>query len=124
VAKAEQTHEGTNVLPQTETGAKVALWWLRHFDSITHFWTGFSWVWVTGLLLCAVTGQLGLQKALFLIFVIGVIANTGVYCGIKTLASYLKHLRNSAEKEEAHELMTKIIRKRMAIYLQKSEMQS
>jgi hypothetical protein len=115
VAKAEQTHEGANVLPETKTGAKVALWWLRHFDSITHFWTGFSWVWVTGLLLCAVTGQLGLREALSLIFVIGVIANTGVYCGIKTLASYLKHLRNSAEKEEAYELMTKIIRKRMAI---------
>lgn len=115
MAKAEQMQEGPNILPKIATGTKVALWWLRHYESITHFWTGFSWVWVTGILLCAVTGQLGLRQALSLIFVIGVIANTGVYCGIKTLASYLKHLRSGPEKEEAQKLMTKIIRKRMAI---------
>ena len=94
-------------------GNKVALWWLRHYEEIIHFWTGFSWVWVIGVFLSAVVGKIEFRYALSIIFLIGVIANVGIYLGIRTLASHLKHLTDGPEKEEAHELMMKIIKRRI-----------
>ena len=66
-----------------------------------------------GILLSAVVGYLSLRYALCTILLVGVIANTGVYLGIRTVASYLKHLRDGPQKEEAHELMIQIIRRRV-----------
>jgi hypothetical protein len=99
----------------TATGIKVALWWLRHFEAIIHFWPGFSWAWVIGILLYAVSGHLELGHALGIIILIGVIANTGIYLSIRTLASYLKQLEDGPKKEEAHELMRKIIKRRTVL---------
>jgi hypothetical protein len=98
---------------QPATGTRAALWWLRHYEFITQFWTGFSWVWVIGMLLLPVVGYMDLRLALALILLIGVIANTGIYMSIRTLASYLKNLKNGPEKEEAHELMIEIIKRRI-----------
>ena len=75
--------------------------------------TGFSWAWVIGMLLLPVAGYMDLRLAIALILLIGVIANTGIYMSIKTLASYLKQLKDGPEKEEAYELMTEIIRRRI-----------
>ena len=111
--KAEERNHWSEVSNGTERGTKVALWWLRHYEGVVHFWTGFSWVWVIGILLAAVAGHLDLRRALCLILLIGIIANCGIYLGIKTLACYLRDLKDGREKEEAHELMAKIIRRRI-----------
>jgi hypothetical protein len=91
----------------------MALWYLRHYEDIVHFWKGFSWLWVIGILLSSVAGYLSLDHALCTIFIVGVIANTGIYLGIKTIASYLKSLDDGPEKDEAHKLMVRIIRRRV-----------
>lgn len=100
------------VCSDTRKGTLFALWWLRNYETITHFWRGFSWVWVTGILLSVVVGYLDLARAICLIFMIGVIANAGIYCSIRAIASHLKQLEDGPEKEEAHELMIKIIKRR------------
>ncbi len=111
--KAGTTNNTTQARGNTTTGISVALWWLRHYETITHFWKGFSWVWVIGVLLLVMVGHLDLGRALCFILLIGVTANTGIYLGIKTAASYLKHLEDGPEKTEAHELMIKIIGRRV-----------
>jgi hypothetical protein len=115
VPKAEHTNSKPKMSHDTATGIKVALWWLRHFEAIIHFWPGFSWAWVIGILLYAVSGHLELGHALGIIILIGVIANTGIYLSIRTLASYLKQLEDGPKKEEAHELMRKIIKRRTVL---------
>lgn len=113
VLKAEQTSSESTVPHAASRGTKAALWWLRHYETIIYFWTGFSWVWVIGILLGAIVGYLDLRYALCFIFLIGVVANTGIYFSITTMASYLKGLDDGPEKEEAHKLMMKIIRRRI-----------
>jgi hypothetical protein len=113
VPKTENVNDRRTVVSQAAKGTKAALWWLRHYEFITNFWTGFSWVWVIGMLLLPVIGYMDLPVALALILLIGVIANTGIYMSIRTLASYLKQLKDGPEKEEAHELMTEIIKRRI-----------
>ncbi len=106
--KAEQTTMCNHEL--------AALWWLRHYETIIQFWTGFSWVWVVGIVLYAVVGYLALGYAICIILLVGVISNTGIYLSIQTMASYLRGLEDGPEKEAAHELMIKIIKRRM-LYL-------
>ena len=112
--RAQQTTNCSRVSHETPAGTRLALWWLRHYESIIHFWTGFSWVWVIGILLFAVVGYLDVVRALATIVLIGVIANTGVYLAVRTLANYLKGLQDGPEKEEAHDLMVEIMRRRAA----------
>jgi len=113
VPKTENITSRRIIVSQAARGTKAALWWLRHYEFITHFWTGFSWVWVIGMLLLPVVGYMDLRLALSLILLIGVVANSGIYLSIRTLASYLKQLGDGPEKEEAHELMTEIIKRRI-----------
>jgi hypothetical protein len=113
VPETKNVNSRQTVVSQAAKGTKAALWWLRHYEFITHFWTGFSWVWVIGMLLLPVIGYMDLRVAIALILLIGVIANTGIYMSIRTLASYLKQLKDGPEKEEAHELMTEIIKRRI-----------
>jgi hypothetical protein len=113
MAKAKLHKENPSTQRCTSMGTKAALWWLKHYEGIVHFWTGFSWVWVVAILLGAIVGEIELRQALCLIFLIGVVAISGVYLCIKTLSSHLKHLSDGPEKEEAHELMAKIIRRRL-----------
>lgn len=94
-------------------GTGAALWWLRNYETVIHFWTGFSWVWVVGIVLYALAGRLGLGHAICIILLVGVISNTGIYLSVRTMASYLRSLSDGPEKEEAHELMIKIIKRRM-----------
>ena len=103
--KAEQTTMSNHEL--------AALWWLRHYETIIQFWTGFSWVWVIGIVLYAVVGYLDLGNAICIILLVGVISNTGIYLSIQTMASYLKGLKDGPAKEEAHELMIKIMTRRI-----------
>ena len=113
MAKATLQKEQPSARRHATMGTKAALWWLKHYERIIHFWTGFSWVWVVGILLGAIVWEIDLRQALCLIFLIGVVAISGVYLCIKTLSSYLNHLSDGPEKEEAHELMAKIIRRRL-----------
>jgi len=94
-------------------GTRVALWWLRHYEGITHFWKGFSWVWVIGVLFYVIVGYLDLGVALSIIFLVGVIANSGIYLSIRAIGSHLKNLEDGPQKQEAYELMLKIIRRRV-----------
>lgn len=94
-------------------GTRVALWWLRNYEDIAHFWKGFSWIWVIGVLFYVIVGYLDLAVALPVVFIVGVIANSGMYFGIKAISSHLKNLEDGPEKEEAHELMIKIIKKKV-----------
>lgn len=113
VFKTEQTNTKATASHYVARGTKAALWWLRHYEFITHFWTGFSWVWVIGILLGAMVGYMDLRYAICLILLVGVIANTGIYMIIRTFASYLSHLKDGPEKEEAHKLMVEIIKRRI-----------
>ncbi len=92
---------------------KTALWWLRNYESVIFFWTGFSWACVTGIILFSVIGNYDIGHALLLILLCGIAANAGIYLTIKTLGEYLKQLKDGPEKKEAHELMTKIIVRRL-----------
>ncbi len=113
MSREQEMERPSKVLTDAKKGAKVVLWWLRHYEDITHFWRGFSWVWVVGMLLFTVVGYLDLARAICLIFLVGVIANLGIYLSIRTIAGQLKALEDGPEKEEAHELMVKIIRRRV-----------
>lgn len=110
--ESQQANTGEKTIQETAAGTSAALWWLRHYEGIISFWKGFSWVWVIGVLLYSIEGCIDLRYALWLILCIGVIANTGIYLGIKTLSSHLKNLKEGPEKKEAYKLMLKIIRKR------------
>ncbi len=92
---------------------RSALWWIRNFEKIIHFWTGFSWVIVIGAILTVFVGRFNLSQALSFIICFGVVANTGLYLCVKAFAASLKQLREGPEKEEAHELMGKIIHRRL-----------
>ncbi|MBW2644719.1 MAG: hypothetical protein JRE23_00820 [Deltaproteobacteria bacterium] len=111
--KAEKIESVSKIFHDTSRGTKVALWWLRHYETVMPFWRGFSWTWVIGTLLAAIAGYLDLERALLLIFFCGIIANTGIYLSIMTMNCYLKNLEDGPDKEEAHELMIKIIKKRV-----------
>jgi hypothetical protein len=113
VPKARQITTEDALSHNAAAGTRVALWWLRHFESIIRFWTGFSWVWVIGVILSTIMGHLEFRYALCIILLVGVISNTGIYCGIRTIASYLKGLKDGPDKEEAHKLMIQIIKRRM-----------
>ncbi|MFH1673699.1 MAG: hypothetical protein ABIF87_09800 [Pseudomonadota bacterium] len=113
--KAEKIESVSKVFHDTSRITKVALWWLRHYETIMPFWRGFSWTWVIGILCSAIVGYLDLEQALLLIVLCGIIANTGIYLGIKTMSCHLKNLEDGPEKEEAYELMIKIIKKRVML---------
>lgn len=110
--KWEKVSSESKIFHDTTTGTKVALWWLRHYEGVTGFWRGFSWVWVIFVLFYVIEGYIDIGHALWIIFSIGVVANAGIYLGIRTMSSYLRNLEDSPEKEEAHELMIKIIKRR------------
>jgi hypothetical protein len=109
----EEYSHPSQVLQHASKGTRIALWWLRHYDDIAHFWRGFSWIWVIGVLFYVVVGYLDLRVALPVVFIVGVIANSGMYLGIRAISSHLKTLEDGPEKEEAHELMVKIIKKKV-----------
>jgi hypothetical protein len=109
----QEIGSAVRLVDRVTTGTRVALWWLRHYDGITHFWKGFSWVWVIGVLLSVIVGYLDLTIALPVIFLVGVIANSGIYLSIRAIGSHLKNLKDGPQKEEAYELMLKIIRRRV-----------
>lgn len=111
--RTEITNNHTESSSNDTTGTKFTLWCLKNYDDIVHFWVGFSWLWVIGILLSVVVGYLSLNHALCTIFLVAVIANSGIYLGIRAMASHLKHLQEGPEKEKAHELMIRIIRKRL-----------
>ncbi len=115
VKSQQEVGNPSAVLSDTRTGTKLALWWLRHYESITEFWRGFSWIWVITVLFHVLAGYLDLARAIGLIFVVGIIANSGVYLAIKAIGSHLKHLEDGPEKEEAHDLMIEIIKRRALI---------
>ncbi len=55
--KGEDMKKCLNVNPMSHPRSEVAwhtrfsIWWLRNFEEIIHFWTGFSWVWAIGVVL-------------------------------------------------------------------------
>jgi len=103
----------SQVFHNSSRATHMALWWLRHYEAISHFWKGFSWVWVIGILFYVIAGYLDLAVALPVIFVVGIVANSGIYCSIRAISSHLRNLEDGPEKEEAHDLMIKIIERRV-----------
>lgn len=93
----------------------ISLWFLRNYEEIAHFWAGFSWLWVIGIILSSMVGYITLTYAFAIIFLAGVILNTGFYLAIRTIASHLKLLEDGPEKDEARKLMTKIIKRRIPV---------
>ena len=61
----------------------------------------------------SIVGYITLAHGLAIILFLGVVLNTGFYLAIRTVASHLKLLEDGNEREEAHDLMMKIIRKRI-----------
>jgi len=92
---------------------RATLWWLRNFEGIIHFWTGFSWLVVIGAILTVIAGRFDLKQVLVFIFFFGFIANTTLYFVIKSVAVCLRYMEEGPEKEEAHDLMIGIIRRRL-----------
>ena len=113
VNKAERINSVAKGLNDTGRGTKIALWWLRHYESMGHFWKGFSCVWVIGMLLSAIVGYPNSGHASIIMLFIGVIVNTAMYLCISAINGQLRDLEDGPEKEEAHELMIKIIRRRV-----------
>lgn len=113
MSKLEHMKSQSALHHDTSTTTKLTLWWLRNYESITHFWTGFSWVWVIGVLLAAIAGHLDLRLAISVIFLFGIISNTGIYLCVRAMSAHLKQLEDCPEKEEAHELMRQIIKRRV-----------
>jgi hypothetical protein len=103
----------SQALRNTNRWTRVALWWLRHYEGITQFWSRFSWVWVIGVLFYVMVGYLDIAVALPFIFIVGIAANSGIYFSIRAIGFHLKNLQDGPEKEEAHELMIKIIKRRV-----------
>ena len=70
-------------------------------------------MWVIGILLSSVVGYITLEQALAIVLLVGVILHVGFYLAIRAIASHLKLMKNSPEKEKAHDLMMKIICRRI-----------
>ncbi len=98
---------------EIEWSTRVSLWWLRNYEEIIRFWTGFSWLVVIGAILTVIVGKISFNQALIFIFIFGFIGNTTLYFVIRTIAVCLKFIEDGPEKEEAHELMAAIIRRRL-----------
>ncbi len=113
--RPQLTNTDSRLSHETAVGTRVALWWLRHYDTIIRFWTGFSWIWVIGLLLSIIVGYLDLARGLSTILLIGLVTNTGAYLAVRSLASHLKGLQDGPDRDEAHELMIQIMRRRTLI---------
>ena len=100
-------------LHEVNRSTKIALWWLRHYEDIIGFWKGFSWVATIGVFFYVIVGYLDIGVAIPGLFIVGVVANGGIYFSIRAISSHLKHMQEGPEKEEAHALMMKIIKKRI-----------
>ena len=72
-------------------------------------------MWVIGIILSSMVEYITLAYALAIILLVEVILNTGFYLAIRTIASHLKLLEDGPEKDEAHKLMTKIIKRRIHV---------
>lgn len=91
---------------------RLAFWWLKYFDEIATFWRGFSWSTVIMLFVIAVLKHWDLVPIVFAVFFGGMAINVGLYLLIRTLQSHLLTLEGE-DKEKAHNLMVKIILKKI-----------
>ncbi len=113
MSEVKETSCQEKLLNGTEKSTRLALWWLKHYESAMLFWRGFSWTWVIGILLFVIVGGLDLIRAISIIFSAGIIANAGICLSIRAMSSCLMQLEDGPEKEEAHQLMMKIIRRKV-----------
>ena len=92
---------------------KIPLWFLRNYEDINHFWVGFNWAMSIGWLLSAIVGKLTLAHAIVLLFLTGTVLNIGMYYLVRSVAASLKNMAEGKEKDEAHNLMIQIIKRRI-----------
>ena len=111
--KAVNINPARRPYPYTTVQTRFSIWWLRNFESIIHFWTGFGWVWAFAVLLSAIVGYMPLVNALAVLFFTGIVALFGILLCIRSISTHLKSLEDGPEKEEAHELMIQIIKRRI-----------
>lgn len=99
--------------PAISRYTRFSIWWLKNFEEITHFWTGFSWVWAATILLSAIVGYMPFIKAVLVLFITGAVIQTGMLLCIRSISAHLKSLKEGPEKEHAHMLMIQIIKRRL-----------
>jgi len=92
---------------------RLALWWIRHYESCTHFWPGFLISLAICIFIVGCFRNWPIGPVLFGIATVSIILNAGVILLIKSLQHVLKNLPDGPEKEEAHDLMIEIIKKRL-----------
>jgi hypothetical protein len=92
---------------------RFSIWWLRNFEDIIHFWTGFSWVWAFGVLLFGIVGYMPLFNILAVLFLTSVALQCGLVLCIRSISAHLKTMEEGPEKELAHNLMIQIINRRL-----------
>lgn len=91
---------------------RLSLWYLRKYEEIIYFCTGFSWVLAIALLFAGIGSGLGLGTTIYIMFVGGMSFLAGVYLLIKSVQKHLGTLEDAA-KEEAHAEMAAIILRRI-----------
>lgn len=91
---------------------RLSLWYLRNFEEVIYFCTGFPWVLAIALLFAGIGSGLGLGTTIYIMFIGGVIFVTGVYLLIRAVQKQLNMLEGDAKKE-AHLEMVAIIMRRI-----------
>jgi hypothetical protein len=108
-----------NVNPITHSCSEISwhtrfsIWWLRNFEAIIHFWTGFSWVWASAVLLYGLVGSVPLFETLAVLLLTSAALQSAMLLCIRSISTYLKSMEEGPEKDLAHDLMTQIIRRRL-----------
>lgn len=92
---------------------KLSLWYLRSFEELCFFWPGWLFCQAILILFIGVSKGWELGMILSLIFVLGMIVNTGAYLLIRAFQVHLKSLEDGPEKAEAYRLLLEIIGRRI-----------
>lgn len=91
---------------------RLSLWYLKRYEEIIHFCTGFSWVLAIALLYVGIGSGLGLGTTIYIMFCAGIIFISAICLFIKASKKHLFTLTGDAKKE-AHAEMVKIIFRRI-----------
>jgi len=92
---------------------KIALKWLRNYEHLAHFWPRFCWVMAMTFFIIGALEHWPLGPAILGIVFGNLILNAGVFFAIRGIRSHLETMPESYEREEAHDLMIGIIRRRI-----------
>jgi hypothetical protein len=96
---------------------KVAIWWLSNYEECVHFWIGFNWILAMAIFIIGALKGIDLGFIGCFIFVTALILNAGLVFAIRTIKLHLYTLeRGDPGRGEVHELLVRVIRRRILKY--------